>query len=149
MSGILLNSPADIVRNLLITLGLGANPPSSSWPIYHKSEPDTPDNVITVFDTEGRNDGRMNPTLQRMYHHGIQIRVRSGTHNPGYIKANAIAIAIDENVYRETVTIAGVAYCVHCIIRTSDVIPLGKETPISKRDLFVINAILAVRKITP
>lgn len=147
MPGTLIHSPADVVRRLLIDLGLGTNG-GASWPVFTDAEPNVPDNCITVRDTQGRDGGRDMVTAERAEHHGIQIRVRAGTQSAGYTKARAIAVALDSSVYQEMVVVAagaGGAYKVHAITRTTDVIALGKEVPTAKRSLFTINALISVR----
>jgi hypothetical protein len=54
MSGSLDHFPADIIRQLLIDLGVGLDVTATDWPAFSQKEPDSPDNVITVFDTMGR-----------------------------------------------------------------------------------------------
>lgn len=147
MPGLLTHSPADILRYLLISKGLGITPtptPSNSvWPIYADNEPDGPDNCITVFNTTGKKNGRYQVTGQVHEFHGIQIRIRSSISTVGYTKSRAIAITLDENVLTESVNVSGTVYCVQSFTRTSDVIPLGKEasTP-SKRSIHVINGLV-------
>ena len=59
MSGSLAHLPEDIVRYLLIDLSVGTLPSDvDDWPIYATQEPDKPDNVITVYGTEGNKHGR-------------------------------------------------------------------------------------------
>lgn len=148
MSGLLQNAPGDIVRRLLISKGFGVAPPLTNWPIYHSNEPDTPDNTITVYDSPTSElDRRYHPTNHQEVRHGIQIRVRSATHDPGYIKANQIAIGCDTQMDQEILTIGSNQYCINSIVRRSDVISLGKETPQSKRNLFVINAVVSLKQI--
>lgn len=144
MSGTLVHSPADIIRRLLIQKSLGAAPPSTSWPIYATNEPDSPDNVVTVYDTDGVGHGRTGPDRERQEHHGIQIRIRSTTPDGGYAKARAIAVACDSAISYDTVVIGAQTYQVQVVTRTGDVIPLGKEVAASKRSLFTINAIVAL-----
>lgn len=144
MPGTLLHSPADIVRRVLIAASLGTDPPNTSWPIYAGSEPDSPDSVITIYDTTGVDSGRTAPDRERQEHHGIQVRIRAPNHRDGYVKSRAIAVGLD-TIYQSSVTIDGTTYLVHSITRTSDVIPLGKEAPSSKRRLFTINALVMVR----
>jgi hypothetical protein len=150
MPGLLLHSPADIVRNLLVSLGLGTYPtdPPGTWPIYATVEPSLPDNCITVFDTGSTSSGRIHTSGEQQEHHGIQIRIRSTTHIVGYPRARALAIAIDENIYQEVVAIENTTYLVHCINRVGDVISLGKEVPTTKRNLYTINAMVSVRTVS-
>lgn len=147
MPGTLTRSPADIVRKLLIDLTLGSNG-GASWPVFTDAEPNSPDECITVRDTQGRDGGRDMVTAERAEHHGVQIRVRAGTHAAGYTKARAIAVALDRDVYQEMVVVAagaGGSYKLHAITRTTDVIPLGKDVPGSKRSLFTLNALVSLR----
>lgn len=100
MPGLLAHSPADITRYLLIDEGLGTLPTdSSSWPVFVGVEADTPDNVITVFDTTSRLDGRTHNEGEVAERQGIQVRVRARDHATAYAKAQAITIALDQDVY--------------------------------------------------
>jgi Bacteriophage minor capsid protein len=165
MSSLLSDSPADVVRWLLVHLGestimmpngqtipagLATDPnldPQQPWPCYASDEPDGPDSVITVYDTQGRDDGRSMIDGERYEHHGIQIRVRAVTHREGYLKARQIAVAIDQAVINKYVAFGdgtGRAYNIPCISRTSNVIPLGKDTPNTKRRIFTINAVCPI-----
>lgn len=148
MPGTLDHSPADVVRRLLIDLGLGAAPPaaSSAWPIYTGGEPNLPDQAITVTDTEGRGHGRDQVTGERQEHHGISIMVRAATFPAGYAKARDVATALDAQ-YQDVTTLGAARYLVHAVTRTSDVFSLGKESPQSKRSLFSVNALVSLRQL--
>ena len=141
MPGILNHSPADIIRYLLIQMGAGVNPTvsTSNWPIYVSSEPNLPDNCITIFDTLGEISNKNHLNGKVIEHNGFQIRVRAENHPTGYVKANSIAQLIDTELYRESVTIDSSDYCIHSVKRVSDIIPLGTDSPTSKRYLFTIN----------
>lgn len=148
MSGSLAHSPADILRQLLVDLDLGSYPanPPDAWPVYVASEPDRPDECVTVYDTAGRPQGRLQVSGEKPELHGVQVRVRSARPPEGWAKARTIAVALDESVYAETVTMTGgSSYCVHSVTRTTDVVPLGKESPQSKRSIFVLNALVCLR----
>ena len=145
MPGALTHSPADVVSRLLVDLGVGTDPADgSAWPIFAAGEPSLPDNVITVFDTVGRQQGRTHFDGETQEHHGIQIRVRSSTHLVGFTKARAIAVVIDGQ-YQSQVVIGAISYVVHAITRSGDVNILGKEVPATKRNLFTINALVSLR----
>lgn len=141
MPGTLNHSPADIMRYLLIQAGAGVNPTVSTinWPIYVANEPSLPDNCITLFDTMGEIDSKNHIDGKVVEHHGFQIRVRAENHSVGYVKANSLSQLIDTELYRESVTIGSSDYCIHSIRRMTDVIPLGTESPTSKRCIFTIN----------
>lgn len=147
MSGTLTHSPADVLRHLLVELGQGVLPSvGGDWPIYVGAEPNTPDSVVTLYDTAGRDDGRVMSDGERQEHHGVQIRLRDPDHQSGYLKARAVALALDQDIAQSEQTIAGTTYTVHAVSRTTDVISLGKEVPKSKRNLFTINVVVALRQ---
>ena len=147
MSGSLDHSPADVVRQLLIDLGLGTNPDDSgAWPIYCSQTPSTPDSAITVYDTEGRQGGRVMTDGERQEHSGIQIAIRDANHVNGFAKSKLLAIALDKTVSQNSVVISEATYLVHSISRTGDVIVAGKNVPTDKRNLFTINAVVSLRQ---
>lgn len=143
MSGTLNHSQAEIIRQLLIDLGLGSS--ASAWPVYYSNEPDTPDNCITVYNKVGSVQGRTHDNGETQEHHGVQVRVRSITHSVGYLKARRIAEAFDTQVRLEVVTVDTDEYLVHAITRNSDVFSIGFESPTSRRRLFTVNAVVSIR----
>lgn len=139
MPNTLAHSPANIVQQLLISLGIGNDPETSNlWPVYVSSEPDAPDNVITIYVTQGSGGGRlMTGELFGLY--GFQVRIRSATHPIGWAKADEIQTALAESVYDETVHVGAVSYLVNCISQVGDILDLGKDAT-SKRSVFTLNA---------
>jgi len=153
MTGTLTFSVADVVAQLLIDLGAGSDPTGSGdWPVVVSEEPDDPDNVITVYDTAGTNDGSSMIDGEVQEHEGVLIRIRSINHDEGNRKKDEIKIIIDQTINRDTVEISSVLgtgtdqYFVHKVTRVS-IVNLGKETPTSKRNVFTINAIVALRQV--
>ena len=146
MSGLLNHSPAEIVQSLIIEeLGLGAAPEiptADNWPVYASHHPDTPDDSICLFDTEGRLQGRTQVDGEMHIHHGLQIRVRSLDYS-GYAKAQQLAHALDTEVLRLAVVVDSHSYLVHCLTRTTDVLPLGFEQG-SRRRLWTVNFLVAI-----
>lgn len=153
MPGPLTHSPADVLRQLLINLGLGTDG-GASWPVHVAAEPDAPDSVITVYDTNGRLQGKRQVDGVALEYYGIQFRVRGARHVLGYQKSNAVISSLDTDVYDETVTVTALAgvpvatYLVHAVHRTTGIIALGKATPTAKLSLFVVNAITSIRKVS-
>ncbi len=154
MTGSLTFSQADVIAQLLIDLGIGTDPTANGdWPIYVSEEPNEPDNVITVFATVGTQDGRTMIDGEVQEHEGIQIRVRSAGYDTGNRKADELKIAIDQTIERDTVQVASVIgtgtldYFVQAVSRVSGPLSLGKETPTSHRNVFTINAIVALREV--
>jgi hypothetical protein len=143
----LTHSPADILAQVLVDIGQGSSPsnnPLQAWPVYTTGEPNAPDNCITVKDTVGQDDGRTMPDGEPMFHPGFQIRLRATDEATGYAKANAIRTALSQ-ILNRTVTIGSNNYFVNCVVRIGQVLPLGKDTPHTKRSLFTLNAMLVVR----
>ncbi len=150
MAGLLANSPAEIIANLLVNKAYGTDPSlNQTWPIEVADEPDSPDNVITIYDTGSISSGRSMVDGQQLEHYSIQIRVRSQTHPVGWTKINQIAKGMDENIYLDTVTIGSNVYKVHAISRRGGIFPLGKEYPQSQRSLFVVTGQCSIRQISP
>jgi hypothetical protein len=143
MSGLLNHSPADIVCQLLISLGLVDDPlgtgTATGWEGYVSNESSVPDNVVTVYDTQGKPDGRVMTSGEQQEHHGFQLRVRGADAQVGFAKARALAVALDQTVLRNSVTLGTSTYLVQAVSRTGEVIPLGTE-PGTSRELFTINA---------
>lgn len=147
MPGTLTHTPAHVLQQVLVTENLGAAPAQgASWPVTFAVEADAPDNVITVYDVGGTQNGRTNPDNERQERHGIQFRIRASVEEDGFRKANAIAIAMDEDVYQYVVTIDTQTYLVHSFMRTSGPLSEGKETPISKRSLYTVNGTVMLRQ---
>lgn len=143
---VLPHSPADVLRQLLVDLGLGSEPAALSlWPVYATSEPSSPDNCLTTYDTTGLTDARLMVTGEAPVHHGFQVRVRSADHQSGWAKANAVRTALAESVYQHTVHVGASAYLVHAVARIGDVLTLGSESPTSKRRLFTLNAVVTLQ----
>lgn len=141
------HSPADVIRRLLIQLGLGSDPPAAPWPVYAGKEPGVPDNVITVRTTEGTDDGRDMISGEVWGHPGFQVRVRASDYVTGRTKADAIGDALATGVYQTVVAIGASRYFVHAVTHIGDVIDLGAETPSSQREVFTLNATCVVREL--
>ena len=148
-------SAADVLRYWLISQSIVSDPglfPLADWPCYVASEPDgdgIPDEVVTIYDTSGIIHQRSMETGERVYHDGIQIRVRADTHNNGYSKAKQIASAVDEDCIQQAVVIGTRQYRITAVTLTTNVVALGKEAPTSSRSLFTINGIMNYYEIMP
>lgn len=149
MSELLTTSPARVLQKVLIGLGVGSAPTgvaSDVWPVYFGSEPDSgaPDNCITVFNTEGLLGPRRMADGQQHEYEGVQVRVRSRTHEEGWLKANAVAAALDTDVLDSTAAVDATAFHLADASRTSPVVSLGKERTVSARNIFTVNAVLTL-----
>jgi hypothetical protein len=150
------HSPADVLRWLLINLGLCTaplqNPPSgagnTAWPAYAAEEPPRPDAVVTCYDTDGYKDGRSMTEGDRFERHGVQVRVRCADPKSGVAKARQIADALDRDVYQSYVTIDGVTYLVDAVTRASDVVSLGRDAPQGGRSVHTLNVTFTGQKVS-
>lgn len=142
------HSPADVLRWLMIQLGLGTNPADDgSWPIQVGNEPDSPDDLVVVYDTSGLMTGRIHRTGEKVEHRGVMVQVRGVDHPTAYAKTEAVRVAMDESVHNVTVTVGDDAYIVHAITRQSGPLSLGRE-PGTNRALFTLNLVLTINQLS-
>lgn len=146
MSGELNHQPAKLIRLALVAFGHATHPdntpPSNqNWPCYFDDRPDTPDNLLSIYDTEGRDEGRTQIDGERQELYGIQITVRASDKNVGWRKIERIKEWMDTEFYRQTYTIQGSSYLVQSINRTSGIIRMGREMPASRRYLYSLNGV--------
>lgn len=142
--------PARIAAQLLTDVGLAsAFGGATNWPVYVGDEPDTPDEVVTVYDTDGPTFGRLMVTGEVTGHDGLQFRVRSVTYAGGRRKADQIVETLSEDVYQRVVSVGSETYLVQTVNGLDSVLSLGRDKPGSRRHLFTVNATLVVRQLTP
>lgn len=151
---LLQHSIADIMRYALVSVGVGTFPvtapqipKSSDWGIYAEGEPSSPDNVVTLYETQGIDDGRDMITGEKFGAYGFQVRIRAVDHKTGILKANQIKTTMElkaGGIYDLGVTIDGINYTVHAVSKIGQILSIGKEVPKTKRSLFTINAVMNV-----
>lgn len=150
MPGLLTLSPADVLRRAIIQLGLGVDPgpqSTTAWQVFAHTEPDLPNEVITVYDTTGRDLGYTMVDGQRQTLDGIQIRVRANDEATGWTKANAIAVALDAQA-QLLVVISSSVYKLWEFNRTSGPVPVGRENAISNRRIHTVNGTVSLRQLS-
>jgi hypothetical protein len=145
MPGLLPNSPAQVVRRLFIAKGWGSS--QDQWPVFTSHEPDEPDNCITLYNTVGVTHGRTMIDGERQLHHGLQVRVRAATEPTGYLKINSLFTLI-ATVKDESITIDAFTYLIRCFSNIEDIIPLREDKPDSRREVYVVNALVSIRKVS-
>lgn len=121
--------------------------PLVSWMVYVANEPGVPDDCLTVYDTTGNIDAKTQPDGEVCQHEGIQVRVRSVDHPTGWAKANAIAVALTEDVDMMVVTVGPNRYLLQAVNQVGQVTALGREGSDSRRRVFTINFTVAVRQL--
>lgn len=148
------NSPADVVRFALIALGGGSLPSSASdWPIGWAQEDDTPDNFITVYDTSGIVEGRIQNDGEVPEHPGIQIRVRSYDPTAAWLKINSLAELLDKSINNtivhcmDPIGTGSSSYLLNAATRKGTVLSLGRDAPNTKRALFTVNYTVTLRQL--
>lgn len=149
MPGLLLHSPADILRRVIIALGYGSDPDPTqtvSWPVYAHVEPDRPDSCITVYDVQGTDQGRTMPDGERSTMDGVQVRFRAPTFHEIYVKANALMIGLDQ-LFKREIALDGTTYLVWHFMRSSGPIPLGRDGTPSQRQIATLNGTMRVSKL--
>ena len=68
-------SPADVLRWLLVSLSAGTDPADdAAWPAYVSNEPDSPDNLLVMYDTAGIPAGFVQSTGEMMEYRGCPSR---------------------------------------------------------------------------
>lgn len=157
-TGRLRNPVSQIVGEILKTNSIATAPTANisggtdgttgDWPVYIANAPNVPDNILTIFDTEGVKDGRIMIGGMTVKHPGIQIQIRSYDYLVGWDKANAVMVSLSEKVHNMKVILSGSTYMVYALSITSGPISLGKEVSDSKRYLFTVNATVSLIKRT-
>lgn len=144
MSLVMAHSPADIIRNMLIALGIGTEPvDEGAWPVSAYSEKDTPDAVITVYNTPGVVDGKTGATNDIFEHYGYQIRVRATKNPTAAVKIYQMDQTLGD-VLMQQVNVDDKVYIVCAVVRKGAIVDGGKESPTSQRNFYTLNAVSAI-----
>jgi len=139
------HSPARILAELLTT-GSGSLLTEAAddvdWPVFVSSEPDTPSDCATIYDTEGIQEIRK-LSGANIVRYGFQIRIRSIDYEEGWAKAHDIASYL-ETVHAEEVTVDSDTYEIDNVSQTSPISALGPEEGTRRRMLFTLNGLIRV-----
>jgi hypothetical protein len=148
VSGVLAHTPARVLAQVLIDLGLATNPEAATlgpWPVYAGKEPDEPDDAMTIYDTAGRDQGRVNPDSTRLELYGVQVRVRSAVRQDSYVQSWAVAAALDA-LYWRTVVVEVESYLLRNVARAGPPAVLGTDSPRTGRWLCTTNFLLSLAR---
>ena len=138
-----MSPPADILRQLLIQLGLGSE---SVWPIFTGFFPGVPDEAMCCYDTAGKPDGRIMASGEQIIHPGVQVLLRGPDYLATREKAEAVAQALDGQRRTPVAIPGGETYLLHNVSRSGDILPLGmEEDGDRRRHLFAINSTMTVQ----
>lgn len=149
LDGQLTHSPADVVAQVMIDLGLASGMgadgrPEGVWPVTVDTELNLPDDTVAVTNTEGILNGRIQITGERPEHFGFQVKVRSSLPTTGWNKANLMAVALDQQMSYNNVTLDSSTYEVQAVTRMGGVLAVGRELASTKRFLYTINAVVVI-----
>ncbi len=152
IDGELIHSPADIIRHLLVELNFAVLPSDwvgskTDWLGSCNETPDNPDRVITTFDSAGDSFGYTQVDGNQSNSYGVQIQIRSDTFPIGWRQANSINSTLMKEVYDYNITIEENSYRIHSIT-AGDILPVGNESPQSRRLLFTINLTTFIARIS-
>lgn len=157
-SVILTHSPAEVLRAVLIQLGQATTGTAyGQWPVFADMEPDTPDNCVTLYDTQGIIQGRNHPDGEVQENQGLQVRVRGvkdSTVTPAlhgsqvaYRQAASICRILDQTVCRTTVNLDSSTYIIHSANRASSILKLGRMRDNRERYVCTVNYLIAMAEI--
>lgn len=143
-----LYNPARVLAQSLVNAGVAGQlgPSSSEWTCYLNYMPDGTgihDNVISVYDTQGRTDGRLMGTGQTIDHPGFQIRIRGTQHQTAYGKAKEVIDHLDA-LLREGLVIGSDSFTIQAASRTGRILPLGPENDAKRRHQFTVNGTMTL-----
>jgi hypothetical protein len=139
-----------VIRKLLLNHGtVGDHTLNEDWPIFVSIEPEEVngkriDDIITIYNTVGKEDGRHQIDGSRAEHPGIQVLIRCADSERGLVKARELERILNEEVLRENVELYDsndvlYTYFVQALTQTSLILPLGRDQDNSDRFLFTIN----------
>lgn len=114
------------------------------WPLYIGDMPDSPDKSAVVMDTAAKQDGRMMNTGESITHQGVQLVLRSSSHEEGAAKAAALAAWAD-GLYGEAVTIDATVYTIQNASRRGSPIFVGQDEGDHARWLWSLNLTMTIR----
>lgn len=126
-------SPAQVVLALLSAEGLI----SSGWAGSVGSQPSSPDDFVTVYDTGANDDGRLMDG-PRVVHPTVQVRVRSKAYPDGWAKGRAVEAVLD-SVNHRTLTVGSEVVTIKVVTVYIPLVHIGAEEK-NRRELFVVNA---------
>lgn len=114
--------------------------PTGAWPVFEGSEPDQPDDVITVYETTPLVHARIQVTGEEQQHRGFTIRVRGRDKNQVRQKAEDVSHDLLRNFLDQTVTLTTPTqqYLIPSVAQAR-VVPFGKMTSPNGVGLWLVN----------
>ncbi len=131
-----------VARQLLIDQGLGSDE-GQAWPVKVSSEPELPDNAITIYDLTGQNEREM-ATGTLLGPQNLQLRVRGTKYPVAWTKLDDIVNALLQ-VENALVTVDGVLYIVTCFCTFGSPNSLGKVAD-AKRNVLTLTLSISCKE---
>ena len=147
------HNPAKIFRQLLVDLGVGSDPPSSSpslgtWYIYANKNVSEPDQILVVHHTPDIKSGRIMNSGKVDLQYGIQVYGRHKSNVTLSEKMHSLETVLDETIYQNTVTLDATQYLVHAFSNRGPVLDIGEEEGKTKRNQMTVNGTITIRTLT-
>jgi hypothetical protein len=145
MSGLLPNSPAEILQQALVDDLLGSQPNESDiWPIFVNNNQKSNTENITVYDTTGIVRGKTHVDSEVQEHYGLQFLIRHPDPPVCYQKANELMVQIN-TIWRKIVILENLHYSIDAITTSGPILRVGKEQPEEVLFVYSLNAIASIR----
>ena len=94
------DSPAAILRTYFLDKRIVSDQPGTrNFPVYLSTEPEEPENCITIYDQGLLEDGRLMEG-ELIEHPECSIRIRSKSYSEGWTQLNTIAKTIEDTVWK-------------------------------------------------
>lgn len=142
----MIHSPATVLHDYLIEQGTFGDPDASSlvWPLYISYMPDDQgiNDVGAIYDVDKVKDGR-HMAGDNVFHHIIQIRIRSQIFPDGWTKTEAVRAKL-ESVLRTVAIVDGTPYTLQNISQEGGPFYLGLEEGTKRRHLFSMNFLATI-----
>jgi hypothetical protein len=144
----MIHTPANIVANWLIRTEL-TRPAGTSldWGTYTNFLPDDKwtgsKNTVSIMDQTGRLSGRKHSSGAFNRHPGLQFFVKSEEETLGYNKVLDIWDASTQNLRRITIVVEEIAYKIHSLTMTSDIVTISTPSEMRFR-LWSMNSVCSI-----
>lgn len=142
----LITQQANIIRAMLIIEGKAFEAGKNiDWSIFVSSEPDEPDNCLTIYNNRGTLQGRIHETGETVQHYGFQTKIRGKTDAVASAKGRQL-MGVYDGILRYLITVDGQALRIQSITIRSPLLPMGQESK-NRRQLYVFNAIATIDEV--
>lgn len=151
------HAPSEIIANLLVNANKAVFDPLQAtglkWPVFMAIVPDSPDKLITVYDTMGIKDGRLE-TGETIVHPGWQIMTRSLFPQSSYRMADMLFqwsdVVVNANVTMQAKTVDSMVipltvYQVIGLFKTGPILTAGQDE--KRRFLFTLNGTTTIKQL--